>query len=228
MQNDPLIRFDSVHRHFKGRTQMVEVFRDLSLAIDAGEVIAIRGPNGAGKTTFLKLIAGLVTPDSGSVTIRSADGGYGVPSIRPGLVSGVLDGSRGLYWKLTTRENGEYFLGLQGVGRSASRAAIGGWLETFGISAKTDELVETLSRGTQQKVSLAIALAQERPVLLLDEPTVILDDDSRALLAEAITHRRSEGKTTLVASHDADFCARVSTRTYQVEGYGLKERTTAR
>jgi ABC-type multidrug transport system, ATPase component len=150
----------------KGRG--VTAVKDVSLQIMAGEVLAFLGPNGAGKTTTIKMIAGLIQPDAGWVRIADRDPHKNPESLR--LLGAVLEGNRNVYWRLTPAENLEYFGVLRGMSQRAARLRTRELLERFNLMDKQRSLVQSLSRGMQQKLAIAVAMMHQPPLLLLDEP----------------------------------------------------------
>ncbi|HEX7687665.1 MAG TPA: ABC transporter ATP-binding protein [Burkholderiaceae bacterium] len=205
-----------VDKAFAARGRRRQVLAGVHLRAAAGELVAITGPNGAGKSTVLRLVAGLLLPDAGTVRVADRRGCLCDPAGQPGLVSAVFDGSRGLYWKLTVAENLRYFASLDGLSGPAAMAAAAPWLERFGLEARQDDLVQNLSKGTQQKVSIVRALALAKPVLLFDEPTVLLDEDACWQLAQSLKSLCRQGHTVVVATHDRDFVGLTQARQVRV------------
>jgi ABC-2 type transport system ATP-binding protein len=176
----------------------------VSFEIGRGEVVGILGPNGAGKTTTIKSILGLIERSAGTVRINGVDPSEGGPAIYR-HVSAVLEGARNVYWRLTVRENLRYFTGIQGVHPDAASDQHDRLLDLVGLEDKADEPVRTLSRGMQQKASLACALARETPVVFLDEPTLGLDVEAgRDLRREIRRLADHQNRTIVLSSHDMD------------------------
>jgi ABC-2 type transport system ATP-binding protein len=205
--NTPAVILERLSRTFVGRKGGIVVFQDVELTIPVGARVNVMGPNGVGKTTLLRMVAGIVLPSAGSVRVAANDGGLIDPSLVPGAVSGVFDGYRGLYWKLTVDENIAYFGGINGLRRRDALFRTAELLEKFDLSTKRGEFVETLSKGSQQKLALACALGLSRPILLLDEPTAMLDEKSCATLDGLLQERSRDGLTTVVATHNRHFAA---------------------
>jgi len=181
---------------------------DVSLAIAAGEILAFLGPNGAGKTTTIKLIAGLIQPDAGTVRILGRD-----PHTDPGAlaqVGAVLEGNRNLYWRLTPLQNLEYFGVLRGLSPRTARQRGLELLETFGLGEKRDVAVQTLSRGMQQKVAIATALLHQPALLLLDEPTLGLDVEAAQAVKSLIRQIAASGRAILLTTHQLDIAEALS------------------
>ncbi len=184
----------------------------VSFEVRRGEILGLLGPNGAGKTTTIKMMCGLVRPDAGSVMIAGLD--IGRQRLRAlQHISAVLEGNRNLYWRLSVRENLEYFAGNRGRSRRGARADIDRLLEQFSLADKEKELVNNLSRGMQQKLAIAVAMLAGTDVILLDEPTLGLDVETgyevRRLLRDIA---QNEGRTVIISTHDMavvqDLCER--------------------
>ncbi len=182
--------------------KQVQAVVDVSLTLAAGEVLAFLGPNGAGKTTTIKLIAGLIRPDAGTVRIVGRD-----PHQDPGTlaqVGAVLEGNRNLYWRLTPLQNLEYFGVLRGLSAKTARQQGLQLLDTFGLMEKRNMAVQTLSRGMQQKLAIATALIHQPALLLLDEPTLGLDVQSAQTVKALIRQIAASGQAILLTTHQLD------------------------
>ena len=168
---------------------------DFELA--GGDCLALFGPNGAGKTTLLRLVAGLLKPTSGSARV----GGVEVRAERTARAAvGIISHHSMLYAPLTVRENVEFSARLYGVADvhgAATRA-----LAAMEVLDRADVLVRTLSRGLQQRVSIARATVHTPSVLLLDEPYSGLDEGGAAALTELLTALRARGATLIVVTHN--------------------------
>lgn len=173
----------------------------VDFSVAPGEVVGLLGPNGAGKTTTIKMICGLIAPDSGTVTINGFDIGR---DRRRALrhISAVLEGNRNLYWRLSVRENLLYFAGNRGLAPTSVSRRIEELLEQFGLAGKTNELVANLSRGMQQKLAIAVALLADTDVLLLDEPTLGLDVETGYEVRTLLRDIARTGKTIVLSTHD--------------------------
>ena len=164
-----------------------EALKGVSLAVGAGDLLAVIGPNGAGKTTLLSILAGNQRPDGGAIT-RAPDRIGWVPQ-QPAL-----------YGKLTVAENLRLFARLEGVPDVPS--AVDRMLAHAGLTARAADPVSELSDGNRQRVNIAIGLVASPPVLLLDEPTAALDPRQRERLWEFILGLAGAGTTVIYATHN--------------------------
>lgn len=200
--------------------------KDVSLSIDRGEVLAFLGPNGAGKTTTIKMIAGLIQPDNGSVLVN----GYNPHADTRAFASigAVLEGNRNLYWRLTPEENLSYFGVLRGLSPKVARQRGRELLDRFELSHKRKSVVQQLSRGMQQKVAIAVALVHDPALLLLDEPTLGLDVEATETVKRLIREVAAEGKGILLTTHQLDVAEDLSDRTAIInQGEIVAEKATA-
>ena len=192
------------------RKKIAQAVRDVSLTIAGREVLAFLGPNGAGKTTTIKMIAGLILPDRGDVKINGRNPHRDAEALRS--LGAVLEGNRNLYWRLTPIENLEYFGVLRGLSPKVARQRGRDLLERFELSDKRNAPVQTLSRGMQQKLAIAVALIHEPQLLLLDEPTLGLDVEATQTVKRLIREIASEGRAILLTTHQLDIAEELSDR----------------
>jgi ABC-2 type transport system ATP-binding protein len=181
--------------------------------VHKNEVVGLLGPNGAGKTTIIKSICTILLPTSGEIWVDGVDA---LKNPRAALekVTAVLEGNRNVYWRLTVRDNLEFFAGLQGQSLRSVRAYIDELIELFNLTEKVNEQARALSRGMQQKLAVACALVKRTPILLLDEPTLGLDVETSYELRWILKRMAEQGeRTILLSSHDMnvvqDICERV-------------------
>jgi len=183
---------------------------ELSFSVDPGEVFGLLGPNGAGKTTTLRMVLGLVKPDSGYAEVdgyRTADDPIAVKS-RLGFVSA----SDGVYPWLSVREMLLYFADLYDVPPIKAAARCEHLAELMGITSLLDRRAGTLSTGQRQRVTLVRSLIHDPPVMLLDEPTRGLDVVGVQTIFEYIEHLREVGKSVVVCTHRLDEAERLCDR----------------
>ena len=200
--NVPAVEVDGVGRVFEPRKKPpVVALDDVSLSIPTGEVHGLLGPNGAGKTTLVKILSTVLLPTSGGARVLGHDVVQETKLVRP-RIGIVFGGERGLYWRLTGRQNLEYWGALYKLSASETKTRAQRLLERVGLADRADERVETYSRGMKQRLHLARGLIGDAAVLFLDEPTTGMDPlaarEFRALIGEL----RDEGRTILLATHD--------------------------
>ncbi|MGD0707799.1 MAG: ABC transporter ATP-binding protein [Anaerolineaceae bacterium] len=172
----------------------------VDLSIQSGELFGLLGPNGAGKTTITRILATVLLPTSGMAQVFGQDVVKGVREIRPriGLVFG---GERGLYWRLSGRDNLQYFADLYKVPPEISRRRIPELLELVGLTDRANERIEGYSRGMKQRLHIARGLIHDPELLFLDEPTIGLDPLAARDLREVIRGLNQAGKTIFLTSH---------------------------
>jgi heme exporter protein A len=175
---------------------------DVNLGVSAGERLLLLGPNGAGKSTFLRVFAGLMRPTAGQALVA------GEPAARSRGRVGVVSHATYLYEELSTLENLRLYAELYGVAEPRSRAVE--MLGQVGLPELRDKRVGELSRGQQQRVTLARALLHDPAVLLLDEPDTGLDLAAFVLLEELITSRAD--RTVVLTTHNLASGLRLGTR----------------
>lgn len=207
-----LISAQAVGRRFGKR----QVLQDVNLEVQAGEFLALIGPNGGGKSTLLLLMAGLITPTSGTLLVdgRPAED---VALETKGSV-GLITARPGFYPLLTGAENLTFFGGLYGLSSSEVAAKVAPLAEELGISDSLDLSVDGYSSGMQQKLALVRALLMAPKVLLLDEPTANLDPISADSLYRTTRSRADAGLAVIVVSHDLHAVQQVCDRVAVVEG----------
>ncbi len=171
----------------------------LSFACPAGTIFSLLGPNGAGKTTTLRMLATLLTPTAGTALVLGHDIRRAPHDVRRAI--GFVSGDTRLYDRLTPRETVRYFARLYGLDASAIRSRTEALFDRFGLGPYADSLVQRLSTGTRQKVSLARALVHDPPVLIVDEPTTGLDILVARTVLDLLADCRREGKTILLSTH---------------------------
>jgi ABC-2 type transport system ATP-binding protein len=202
------------------------VVRDVSFSVDSGELFAFLGPNGAGKTTTIKMIAGLLHPDTGAVRIDGIDPHA---SARAMVSLGtVLEGNRNLYWRMTAFENLRYFGVHKGMSLKAAAIRADQLLERFGLAGKRNSQVGQLSRGMQQKLAIAVTLIHQPKLLLLDEPTLGLDVAAAIQVVEILRELREQGMAIVLTTHQLDVAEALADRVAIIrEGRIIKEATKA-
>ena len=182
---------------------------DLTLEVAQGEIVTLLGPNGAGKTTTMRMLAGLIAPTSGSVTI---DGIRLTRATGSALRSriGFLTEAPGLWDRLTVRENLRIYAGLYALAHPDD--VVRSTLEAFGLVPYAATQAAELSKGLRQKTALARALLHAPSILLLDEPTSGLDPEVTRSVRGMLDERRQAGCAVLVSTHNLDEAERLADR----------------
>jgi ABC-2 type transport system ATP-binding protein len=173
--------------------------RDVSLSVSAGEIVALLGPNGAGKTTTMRMLAGLILPTAGRISINQIELSESTSGMARAAV-GLLTEAPGLWERLTVRLNLLTYARLHGIADPNTR--VEATLRVVDLMDRADDPAGKLSKGLKQRVAIARALLHEPPVLLLDEPTSGLDPASARQMRDLILALRSEGRAVLVSTHN--------------------------
>ncbi|WP_306598852.1 ABC transporter ATP-binding protein [Geothrix sp. 21YS21S-2] len=187
-----------------------QAVKGISFAIRAGETLGLLGPNGAGKTTTVSMIAGLITPDSGEVKLdgRSLAGDTDPLKARIGLVPQDL----ALFEDLSARENLFLFGALYGLQGAALEGAAAETLAFTGLADRAKDKVKTFSGGMKRRLNLAAALLHDPDLIILDEPTVGVDPQSRNAIFEGLETLKARGKTLLYTTHYMEEAERLCDR----------------
>jgi len=198
---------------FKRSARTIEALKHINLTIEEGELFGLLGPNGAGKTTLIKCISTLLLPDQGKILINDFEVGKQDTQVRASLGC-LLGGERSIYWKLTGRENLEYFAALYRLSPQQTKAQIDRLSQLLNLEALLDRAVETYSSGQKMAMAFARALINQARILILDEPTTALDVPSAQTLRRIIKSLNDEGYTIIFTSHQMaeveELCRRVA------------------
>ena len=203
----PAVCIRELHRSYpgprarRGRTEPTEALQGIDLDIAQGEVHGLLGPNGAGKTTLCRILSTVLLPSSGSVRVFGYDITRHTAAIRRRL-GVVFGGDKGLYPRLTGRQNLHFWAGLYGLDRRQAREVSERLLERVGLSERAGERVERYSRGMRQRLHLARGLVGDPALLLLDEPTAGMDPVAALRFRALVAELRDEGRTLLLATHN--------------------------
>ncbi len=196
---------------FRKTVKSVTALEQVSFSVKKGEIFGLLGPNGAGKTTIIKTVCTLLSPTSGEVFVNGHNVVEDPQKARQNL-GVMLTGDRTLYWKLSGRENLEYFSALYHMGRADAKQRIDYLLKLVGLEERQSTLVENYSTGMRIRLSFAKAILHKAPVLLLDEPTMSLDPQSARLIREIIQDMRKEGHSVLLTTHYMEEADQLSDR----------------
>ncbi len=187
----------------------LQVLNGLSFSVREGEIFGVLGANGSGKTTLMRMMVGLLRNDGGTLTIYGES-----PSPRQAAQVGYMPQLSALYQELSIRENVDFFARMYGMSDRRSRArSVEEAIDLVGLAPRSADPILNLSGGMRQRVSLAIALVHRSALLLLDEPTVGLDPDLRAVFWERFRRMTESGTTIMISSHtmdDAAHCDRLA------------------
>jgi ABC-2 type transport system ATP-binding protein len=203
-----IVELQGVTKNFGRRTAVDK----LDLAIEAGELFGLVGPNGAGKTTTLRMLVTLLRPDHGEVRVagRSVED---EPQAVKQLI-GYMPDVFGLYGNLTVGEYLDFFAACYRIPPAQRKKRIHELLELVGIAHRRDDLVDTLSRGLQQRLALARVQIHDPQLLVLDEPASGLDPRARVEIRQLLKEIAGRGKTIVLSSHIltdiAELCSRVA------------------
>ena len=181
----------------------------VSLRLEPGEIVGLLGPNGAGKSTFVSLAVGLLEPDSGRVTIGGSGSPHD-PAVRRRV--GLAPQALAIYGELSGAENLGFFAALQGCPAHERARRIDWALDFVGLSPRRHDRAKTYSGGMARRLNLAAALVHDPELLLLDEPTVGVDPQSRNHLLTNVEALRELGKTVLYTTHYMEEAARICDR----------------
>ena len=190
-----MIEASELAKHFGA----VAAVRRVSFVAPDGAITGLLGPNGAGKTTTLRMISTLVAPTQGRALVDGLDVAADPLGARARL--GVLSDARGLYGRLTARENIAYYGELRGLAPAAVASSIGRLAEWLDLGALLERRTDGFSQGERMKVAIARALVHDPPNVMLDEPTNGLDVMTTRSLREVIRRLREAGKCVLFSSH---------------------------
>jgi ABC-2 type transport system ATP-binding protein len=194
-------------------TETVLALEEVDLTVGLGEVHGLLGPNGAGKTTLIKVLTTVLLPTAGRARVLGFDVVRQARSVRP-RIGIVLGGDRGLYGRLSARQNLLHWAAMYEVPRRVARERTDYLLQRMGLAARADEPVEAFSRGMKQRLHIARGLVGDPELLFLDEPALGLDPVAALEFRSLVLDLRSEGLTMLLATHDMreaeSLCDRVS------------------
>jgi ABC-2 type transport system ATP-binding protein len=174
----------------------VQAVRDVSFGVRGGATFGLLGPNGAGKTTTMRMILGIIAPSSGTISWRGAP-----IDARTRKRLGYLPEERGLYGKLSVRDQIAYFARLHGVAENEVARRVAGILDEIELAADAGRPCAELSKGNQQKVQFACAAVHDPELLILDEPFSGLDPVNAQILLRAMRALQQRGATLILSSH---------------------------
>jgi ABC-2 type transport system ATP-binding protein len=199
-----MIKINYISKHYAANVALDRI----SLEIPRGTIFGFLGPNGAGKTTLIRILTGIIVPDSGQILINEQPlNKLNVKRI------GYLPEERGLYKKMKVGEQAVYLAVLKGLAKQEAETRIKSWFEKLNITDWWNRKVETLSKGMQQKIQFIISAIHQPDILILDEPFSGLDPINREALGKEIQELNKVGMTIILSTHDMNsveqFCDQV-------------------
>jgi len=207
---DIIIKIDNVSKTYRGNeTPAVSNF---SIEVMKGEVFGLLGPNGAGKSTLLNILSGLLSFDTGNITICGRKLPQQIAEIKP--LMGVVPQEIALYPTLTALENLKIFGGIFGISRKELKERINSLIAYFGLEQSKNRQIRKYSGGMKRRINLIAGLLHQPEILFLDEPTVSVDVQSKTLILENLKEINARGTTIIYTSHFMEeaemLCSRVA------------------
>jgi ABC-2 type transport system ATP-binding protein len=203
--NNDVLNVQSIVKQF----QEQKVVNDLTFSVKQGEIFALLGPNGAGKTTTIRMLLGIIKPDSGSITFSLAQSDKTQPY---NAKLGYLPEDRGLYRDIPIIRTLTYMGILRGSSRKEAASHARKWLDQVGLGDRINDKLETLSKGNQQKVQFISAVLHKPEFAVLDEPFAGLDPINQDSFLEIIGEMRRQGTTILLCAHQMGLVERIADR----------------
>ena len=200
-----MIKVDNLKKRF-GSTVALD---DVSFEVQKGETFGLLGPNGAGKTTTIQLLCGLLKPDSGTVTL---DGKTDPTLVEVRLSLGVVPQTMAIYEELSAQENLRFFGRIYGLSGRLLKERVNNCLEIAGLAQRSKERVSKYSGGMKRRLNMVCSLLHEPPLLLLDEPTVGVDPQSRNSIFDTIEVMKKQGRTIIYTTHYMEEAERICDR----------------
>ena len=213
-------------RRLRKRFGEVEAVRDVGFVVHAGETYGLLGPNGAGKTTTISMICGLLAADDGEVVVDGRP--LTTRSVSEKAAIGYVPQELAVYMDMTARENLAFFAELYGLRRAPARARIDEVLDIIGLRDRADDRAGEYSGGMQRRLNIGIGLLHRPHLLILDEPTVGVDPQSRNAILDAVGQLSGEGMAVLYTTHYMEEAERLCDRIGIVDAGELKAEGTHR
>ncbi|MGX9727893.1 MAG: ABC transporter ATP-binding protein [Candidatus Electronema sp. VV] len=203
---NPVLQIQNLCKSFADFTAV----NSISLEVEAGEIFGFLGPNGAGKTTTIKMLAGLLQPDSGTVLINGHS--LAEQPLACKQDTGYVPDRPWLFEKLTGSEYLKFISSLYRLPEERFKAASAQYLELFDLSKWQDHLIESYSHGMRQKLIMTSAFMLEQPLLIIDEPMVGLDPKSARIVKELFKQKAAEGTAIFLSTHSLEIAEELCRR----------------
>jgi len=213
-------------RDLRKRYGDLEAVRGVSFTIHEGETYGLLGPNGAGKTTTISMICGLLARDGGEVRVDGHPIDVGEVAAKAGI--GVVPQELAIYPDLSARENLEFFGRLYGIGGARLKSRVDEVLHLIGLAERATERTDRFSGGMQRRLNIGIGLIHQPRLLLLDEPTVGVDPQSRNAILESIAALGRRGMAILYTTHYMEEAERLCERIAIIDGGEIRAEGTQR
>ena len=205
----PIVEAKNLHKEYKSPAGTVAV-KDVSFAIERGEVFSLLGPNGAGKTTTISMLSGLLRPTSGDGIVD----GHSIvrEPLRAKQRLGIVPDEVSLYTMISARENLRFWGKMYGLRGVRLKQRIEAVLEIAGLTDRADDKVDSYSGGMKRRLNIAVGLIHEPTVLFMDEPTVGIDPQSRRRILDTVKELNHQGLTVLYTTHYMEEAEELSQR----------------
>jgi ABC-2 type transport system ATP-binding protein len=204
----------------------IEAVRGVSFDIHEGETYGLLGPNGAGKTTTISMVCGLLARDGGEVTLGGTPVGVGAVAVKAGI--GFVPQELAIYPDLTAKENLAFFGRLYGLGGTRLRSRVEEVLALIGLADRANDRTDKYSGGMQRRLNIGIGLLHQPRLLLLDEPTVGVDPQSRNAILESIAALGRQGMAILYTTHYMEEAERLCDRVGIIDAGQIRAEGTRR
>jgi ABC-2 type transport system ATP-binding protein len=202
----PALEVRSLSKNFGDVTAV----KDISFSVNKGEFFGLLGPNGAGKTTTIRMIIGVLKPDTGSILIEGVDLSKNYFEAKSKI--GAIPEVGNIYPDLSARENIDLVGRFYGLPKAVRQERAEKLLADFGLKERGDDFARKFSKGMRQRISIACALVNEPPILILDEPTEGLDVMSRRLIVDKVKEMNQKGSTVILTTHNIEEASRLCQR----------------
>lgn len=200
MEYQDSIKVEKLIKIYKGST--TPAVNSISFSVSKGSIFGLLGPNGAGKTTTISILCGLIKPSAGAVTIHNLSLSANREEIKK--IIGVVPQEIALYSSLTARENLQYIGNMYGLKGDLLKHKINDYLRIFSLEKHADKRIVTFSGGMKRRINLIAGILHDPKILFLDEPTVGIDVQSRAVITEFLQEINRKGTTIIYTSHLMD------------------------